>query len=82
MSLDESIKMKYWPNWQIENIQQQNWVIRRHFGKQKRKEIKLRIYNSTAKAALKFGSEAWVLKKIVEQSLEAAQMKFWNICLE
>jgi hypothetical protein len=29
----------------------------------------------TAKAALKFGSEAWVLKR-EEQRLEAAQMKF------
>ena len=37
---------------------------------------KLRIHNITAKAALKFGSEAWVLKKREEQSLEAAQMKF------
>ena len=27
------------------------------------KEITLRIHNITAKAALKFGSEAWVLKK-------------------
>jgi len=40
------------------------------------KETKLRIYNITAKAALKFGSEAWVLKKREEQRLEAAQMKF------
>ena len=30
----------------------------------------------TAKAALKFGSKAWVLKKREEQRLEAAQMKF------
>jgi len=30
----------------------------------------------TAKAALKFGSEAWVLKKREEQRLEAKQMKF------
>ena len=37
---------------------------------------KLRIHNITAKAALKFGSEAWVLKKREEQRLEAAQMKF------
>jgi hypothetical protein len=29
----------------------------------------------TSKAALKFGSEAWVLKKREEQRLEAAQMK-------
>ena len=40
------------------------------------KETKLRVHNITAKAALKFGSEAWVLKKREEQRLEAAQMKF------
>jgi len=53
-----------------------NGVIRRHFGKQMNKETKLRIHNITAKAALKFGCEAWVLKKREEQRLEAAQMKF------
>jgi len=40
------------------------------------KETKLRSHNITAKAALQFGSEAWVLKKREEQRLEAAQMKF------
>ena len=40
------------------------------------KGTKLRIHNITAKAALKFGSEVWVPKKIEEQRLEAAQMKF------
>ena len=49
-----------------------NGAIRTHFGKQMNKETKLRIQNITAKAALKFGSEAWVLKKRVEQRLEAA----------
>jgi len=39
------------------------------------KGTKLRIHNITAKAALKFGSEAWVLKKREETRLEAAQMK-------
>ena len=34
-----------------------NGAIRRHFGKQMNKETKLRIYNITAKAALKSGSE-------------------------
>ena len=53
-----------------------NGAIRRHFGKQMIKETKLRIYNITAKAALKFGSEAWVLKKREEQRLEAARTKF------
>ena len=40
------------------------------------KETKLRIHNITAKAALKFGSEAWVPKRREEQHLEAAQIKF------
>jgi hypothetical protein len=33
-------------------------------------------YRITAKAALKFGNEAWVLKKRKEQRLEAAQIEF------
>jgi len=40
------------------------------------KESKLRVHNIRAKAALKFGSEAWALKKREEERLEAAQMKF------
>ena len=44
----------------------------------KSKETKLRIHNLTAKAALKFGSEGWVLKKREETCLEAAQMKFFE----
>ena len=42
------------------------------------KETKLRIHNITARAALKFGSETWVLKKREEQRLEVAQMKFFR----
>jgi len=53
-----------------------NGAIRRHFGKQMNKETKLRIHNITVKAALKCGSEVWVLRKREEQRLEAAQMKF------
>jgi len=55
-----------------------NGAMRRHFVKQMNKETKLRIHNITAKVALKFGSEAWVLKKREEQRLEAAQMKFFR----
>jgi len=55
-----------------------NGAIRRHFGKQMNKETNLRIHNITAKAALKFASEAWLLKKREEQRLEAAQMKFFR----
>jgi len=40
------------------------------------KETKLRIHNITAKATLKFWSEAWLLKEREEQRSEAAQMKF------
>jgi hypothetical protein len=39
-------------------------------------ETKLGVHNITAKAALKFGSETWVLKKRGEQGLEATQIKF------
>ena len=46
------------------------------YDKQMNKETKLRIHNITAKAALKYGSEIWVLKKREEQHLEATQMKF------
>ena len=51
-----------------------NGAIRRNFGKQMNKETKLRIHNITAKAALKFGTEACVLKKREEQRLETALM--------
>jgi len=44
-----------------------NGAIRRHFGKQMNKETKLRIHNNTVKAALKFGSETWVLEKREER---------------
>ena len=40
------------------------------------KQTKLRIHTIAAKAVLKFGSEARVLKKREEQRLEAAQIKF------
>jgi hypothetical protein len=40
------------------------------------KVTELIIHNVTAKAALKFGSEAWVLKKREEQRLESTKMKF------
>jgi hypothetical protein len=53
-----------------------NGIIHTYFGKQMTKTQKLRIHNITVEAALKFGSEAWVLKKRDEQRLEAAQIKF------
>jgi len=44
--------------------------------------IQIKVTLLPAKTALKFGSEAWVLKKREEQRLEAAQMKFWDTYLE
>jgi hypothetical protein len=44
------------------NIQQNKWSYTETFWKKINKETKLRIHSITAKAALKFGSEAWVLK--------------------
>jgi hypothetical protein len=42
----------------IQTYNKINGVIQRHFEKQMTIETKLRIHNITAKAALKFGSEA------------------------
>jgi hypothetical protein len=66
----------------LQTYNKTNGAMRRHFGKQMNKETKLRVHNITATAALKFGSEAWVLKKREEQRLEAAQMKFLRDLLE
>jgi hypothetical protein len=54
----------------------QNGIIKRHFGIDMTKETNLRIHNITAKAAVKFVSEAWVLKKRDERRPEASHMKF------
>jgi hypothetical protein len=39
-------------------------------------ETKLGIHSIIAKAALKFSSEAWVLKKRDDKKMEASRMKF------
>ena len=51
-------------------------------GKKMNKETKIRIHNITAKAALKFGSEACVLRKREEELSESAQIKFLRHLLE
>jgi hypothetical protein len=53
-----------------------NGIIKRNFGKQMSNQTKLRIHNITAKTALKYGSETWMLNKRDKQRLEAAQMRF------
>jgi hypothetical protein len=39
-------------------------------------KTKLRMHNMTAKTALKYGSDTWVVNKREKQHLEAAQMIF------
>ena len=50
--------------------------MRRNFVKQITKETQLRLHNIICKAALKCGSENWILKSRRRQRLEAAQMQF------
>jgi hypothetical protein len=53
-----------------------NGIIKSNFDKQMSNQTKLRIDNITAKTALKYGSETWVLNKRDKQRLEAAQMRY------
>jgi hypothetical protein len=53
-----------------------NGTIKRNFGKNMLPRTKLWLYNITAKAALKCGSEVWVLNKKECRQLESAEMKF------
>ena len=53
-----------------------NDIILRQCGKETTKYTKLIIHSTTATVALKFGSEAWVLKIGDEQILEASQVRF------
>jgi hypothetical protein len=46
-----------------------NGIIKINFGKQLSNQTKLRIHNITAKIALKYGSETWVLNKRDKQRL-------------
>jgi hypothetical protein len=55
-----------------------NGIIKRNFGKQMSNQTKLRIHNITAKTALKYGSETWVLNKRDKQRLEAAHLRFFR----
>jgi hypothetical protein len=49
-----------------------NGIIKRHFGKHMTIDTKLRICNTTSKAALCYGTEVWTINKRDAQKLEAA----------
>ena len=66
----------------LQNLQQNKRSNTETFWKTYEQRNKLRIHNITAKAAMQFGSDAWVLKKREERRLEVAQMKFVRHLLE
>jgi len=72
------ISLQKWFRRQAADIKQSG-IIRRHFGKQMVNRTKLRIRNIRAKAALKFGSEPWVLNEGCEKGVEASQMRFLRL---
>jgi hypothetical protein len=51
-------------------------AVTRHFGRRMSTKTKLRLHNITSKAALRQGSEVWILSKRYKKKLEAAQMRF------
>ena len=58
----------------LECVQDAAGILKIHKNKNKHKQLLSSFY--VYRSALKFGSEAWVLRKREEQRLEAAQTKF------
>jgi hypothetical protein len=52
-----------------------NGVLRRNFGKQMRKDLRIRFHNVIAKAALLYGSECWTLRQKDRNRINSSQMK-------
>jgi hypothetical protein len=50
-------------NIKLQRYNKMNGIIKRHFGKHMTIDTKLRIHNITSKAALCYGSEAWIINK-------------------
>jgi len=60
---------------QATDIKKIDGITRKHFRTQATEETKLGIHSTTVKAALKFGIEAWVLKKKDDKKMEPSRMK-------
>jgi hypothetical protein len=50
--------------------------IKIYFGKDMRKDVKLRMRNIIAKPAPQYGNETWVLREEDRGSIEASEMRF------
>jgi hypothetical protein len=53
-----------------------NGVLRRNFGKQKRKGLRIRFKNVVAKPVLLYGSEYWTRRQKDRNRINSSQMKF------
>jgi hypothetical protein len=60
----------------IEKYSKLNGIIRRHFGKNVRLEIQVRIHNVLSKSAMMYGSETWILRSQDCRIIETSQMRF------
>jgi hypothetical protein len=53
-----------------------NGVLRRKFGKQMRKDVKIRFHNVIAKSSLLYDTECWTLRRKDRNRINSSQMKF------
>jgi hypothetical protein len=52
-----------------------NGVLRRHFEKQMRKGLQIRLHNVTAKPAVLYGGECWTLRQKDRNRINSSQME-------
>jgi hypothetical protein len=64
---------------QHEKYNKINGIIRRHFGKNMRPEIQVRMHNVLSKPATMYGSETWILRSQDCRRIETSQMRFLKV---
>ena len=53
-----------------------NGYINRYFGKNMRRDLKIRMHNIVSKPALRYGSETWVIRQQDRRRIETSEMIF------
>jgi methyl coenzyme M reductase subunit D len=53
-----------------------NGIIKRHFGKNMRPQIQVRMYNVLSKPAILYGNETWILRSQDCRRIGTSQMRF------
>jgi hypothetical protein len=61
--VNNNLEYKQYMEYKLQTCNRINGTIKRISGKKISNETKLRLHNITEKAALKYGSETWVLNK-------------------